>query len=299
VNYLTHINPDGDAIGAVFACYEARKAIGLEGNVYLYGDLPRWFQEVWELLGSPPYYHNVPLDGGKCWLLDAPSLSRCGPMVTNQTIAYLIDHHPIDQATWKSAAEAYADAYVNEEASSTCEMLYRLMTKHGKSVKTSVAHWLSLGMRTDTLNFTTDKVSSGTFEIMACLVDEIDIQVASIIHRSLTTNLIRFHTHVLALDSFAREDTYIIRVSRVNQKAYGVNENDCKMLIEVPGRAKDIDLTVLIIETSTGTNVSARSKSSRAQELCIKLGGGGHPKASGARTALSLDDATDEVLRLL
>jgi bifunctional oligoribonuclease and PAP phosphatase NrnA len=298
ISLITHVNPDGDALGAVFAAREMLREEGEACQVYLFGDLPRWFQDVWELLGSPPYLHDVSVPPGDCWLLDVPSVDRCGKDVPDRKqleIRVMVDHHPMDKHTYYYAVKAFIDP----AASSTCELLAGI---EEYSINSHAASWLALGIRTDTLNFSTSNVSSTTHKVMYELLwaGAVTTPISTLIHRSMTKDLLLFQAAAVS-NAHWFDDAVLMTAPLEVRLHFGVGENDSKVCLYPAGQLVDTDLVVLVIEADDGaTLVSARSRTAgRAQYFCKQLGGGGHPNASGARVERAIYDVVNEILIML
>lgn len=299
ISILTHTNPDGDAVGAAFFARALLAAEGCAATVYLFGDLPRWFGAAHALLGAPPF-RTGPAPAGPCWLLDAPALSRCGAgNVAEQDIKMLIDHHPADPATRAAAAVVV----VNESATSACELLaWEARSIRGWQPSPDAAGWLYLGMRTDSLAFATSETSAWTHDLAAWLIHRgaPHAELAALLRRSLTRDHLAFQAAALARAAYLG-DVLLLSVSASERRRYGVGENDCKMLLSIAGQLADVDLVVLAFDADDGaTLVSARSATAgRAAALACALGGGGHPRAAGARVASGLDDVVIQISGLL
>lgn len=282
IRIVTHIAPDGDALGAVFAMRELLSSAGQPATVHLFGELPRWFLAVHTLLGSPPY-ETGPVAEGPVWLLDASTLARCGAgnVAEGLAIDVLIDHHPDERtpAAW---------LMICPEMSSTCEMLARCSTPDlldGASINPQAAGWLYLGLRTDSLSFATDTTSAYTHDVASWLIEQgaPHIAIAAAIRRSMTRDHMAFQAWALST-AWWEGDALLIAADRQTLERFGVNKNDVKSVFATTGQLADVGLVALLIEAGDGrTIISLRSPGSgRAQAIARQFGGGGHPSAAGA-----------------
>lgn len=299
IRLLTHTAPDGDALGAVFAARELLASAGQLATVHLFGDLPRWFPAVHQLLGAPPY-ETTPVTEGPVWLFDASSLVRCGAgnVAEGLAIDVLFDHHP-DEGT------PAAWLMICPEMSSTCEMLARCSTPDlldGASINPQVAGWLYLGLRTDSLSFATDTTSAYTHDVASWLIEQgaPHIAIAAAVRRSMPREHLSFQSWALG-NALWCGDALVITADQVNMNHFGVNKNDVKSLFSTTGQLADAGLVALLIEMLDGrTIISLRSPGSgRAQSLARRFGGGGHPSAAGANVARGLNEVRHELLMIL
>lgn len=299
IRLLTHIAPDGDALGSVFAMRELLERAGQPSTVHLFGELPRWFPAVHALLGAPPF-ETAPVTEGPVWLLDASSLARCGEgnVAEGVAINVLIDHHPDEgtQAAWRE---------ICPEMSSTCEMLTRIglpQTLGLTRLNARAAGWLYLGLRTDTLSFATDTTTTHTHDVASALIriGAPHIAIAAAVRRSMPRQHLGFQTWALGNATWCG-DALVITADRINMDHFGVNTNDVKALFSVTGQLADTGLVALLVEVADRrTLLSLRSPASgRAQVLARRFGGGGHPSAAGANVARELYEVRRELLELL
>lgn len=299
IRIVTHTAPDGDALGAVFAAHELLASAGQLATVHLFGDLPRWFPAVHQLLGAPPY-ETTPVTEGPVWLFDASSLVRCGAgnVAEGLAIDVLFDHHP-DEST------PAAWLMICPEMSSTCEMLVRCSTPDlldGASINPQAAGWLYLGLRTDSLSFATDTTSAHTHDVASWLIEQgaPHIAIAAAVRRSMPSKHLGFQTEVLGRATWLG-DALLVVADQLTMERYGVNKNDVKSVFSLTGQLADVGLAAVLVEMPDGrTILSLRSPGSgRAQALARHFGGGGHPSAAGANVARGLHEVRHELLMIL
>lgn len=305
IHLCTHINPDGDAIGAVFGTAHILRHDQLEVTVHLWGDFPAWFGKVWDYLGRPDYTTDPVPPGARIWLLDAPHPDRCGAgnVPPGVKLDMHIDHHP-------ASHYPTIDAYIDEDASSACELVveyFRTWVDSGAKIRDPlVGAWLALGIRTDTLGMTTRATTDRTFSALARLSSRSDgveriHGVNQILRRTVTRDTLRFRAMAILTASWF-DGVCILRIPSVMRGTYGINENDAKVVLADTGSLADIDLVVLLVESDDGRRVrcSFRSQSEgRAQRMAILFGGGGHAQASGATVEASLSEVYDRIVELL
>jgi len=296
IHICTHFQPDGDAIGSVFGMSGILECAGIECEVHLWGEVPRWFEKVHTFLGLPAYTTDPVPENSVIYLLDASDRSRCQDSVPDSaSISLLIDHHPIK--------DEKADIYFHDtSASSTCQLITEWAIHNLYTIPPGAASWLALGIRTDTLSFATKTTSADTHETMSVLIERgaRTAEIAALIHRSMTLDLLRYQADVVLYSSRIR-NSLVMSAGRGIRDYYGVNTNDAKVALYPAGQLMDIDLVVLMIEGDNPDEVfmSFRSQSERARSMALAFGGGGHPQASGANVKDSLGNLIRRVAAYL
>jgi bifunctional oligoribonuclease and PAP phosphatase NrnA len=304
IHLVTHEAPDADALGSVFSAYRVLQRERIECQVHLWGDLPHFFTALWHLLGCPTYTTEPVPPGAHVWLLDAPHRHRCGtdnvPM--SAVVDLLVDHHPIDMGEASGATELYSYCDVG----STCEILARyVFNRYASDIDYWATSWIYVGMRGDTLGFSTPSVERRTYEVLARL------------------NLPGEHTSAICAVLQQQSIDQLLYQARIIDRArmmcvggiwslilvadldlctqHGVNANSAKLVLGQTDRLADIDLVVLLIEREADVRISFRSRwSTMAQRAARLLGGDGHDHAAGATWRGDLQgaiQAVDEVIK--
>lgn len=138
---FSHEKPDGDAKGASMALVTYFENLGFISQYimsYEYDYLNQIFAQgkVANDIGTDPFIAII---------VDTANEEKCeNLMYQKAVIKYKIDHH--------KDSELYGDLnYIDEEASSTCEIVYRLMDR--KFITPQIATYLYTGIYTDTGTF--------------------------------------------------------------------------------------------------------------------------------------------------
>lgn len=287
---LTHERPDGDAIGAALGLAAAIQAGGGRASVYLWGDLPRWFGALHRRLGGPepltgPY---TPLPGARVALVDAGGPARCGAMLgaAAPPLALIVDHHDDPPA----AADV---VMVDPQATSACDLIVQRWDDLAQALgvrlalSPTAAAWLSVGMRTDTLDFSVSGVDGALLRRLARLADAGAplADIAALLRRSSSAAHLDLQSALWSGRLQVAPDAVVMVAMADVLASSGVNPNDAKMVLYLAGQVQGLDLAVLVVEDAAAgvIRVSARSASAgRALAVARTLGGGGHPMAAGA-----------------
>ena len=162
---LSHVRPDGDALGCQIALALSLQQLGKEvcvwnedGMLEKYSFLPRA-----ELLTKPP---AAPEDVDVAIALDTAIQNRLGTAfgaVRSAKIWINIDHH--------LSNPGYGDlVYVDPTAPATGQIIFDLIQSQGFPFNLEIAENLFAAISTDTGSFQYPKTSARTFEIAAQLV---------------------------------------------------------------------------------------------------------------------------------
>ena len=169
---VSHVNPDGDAIGSSLAFYFFLKKFGKDVKIIIPNDFPSflsWMPGIENILifdknpeKGVEYLNNAELI---CYL-DFNHPSRTGLVHNdlchcNKTPRLLIDHH---RDTDYSQFAMYLSEF---ETSSTAELVAELIQYHGfdKYLDENIATCLLVGIMTDTGSFAHSIYHPETFEI--------------------------------------------------------------------------------------------------------------------------------------
>ena len=295
---LSHVRPDGDALGSQLALGLSLQKIGKnvriwneEGMLEKYSFLPRG-----ELLTKPPAtaeHVDVAI------ALDTAIQNRLGTTlgaIASAKIWINIDHHVTNPG--------YGDlVIIDSSAPATGEIIFRLITSQGLPFDHDIAENLFAAISTDTGSFQYPKTSARTFEIAAGLVRDGDLDVGKI-SQQLYENYPRRRLELL------RELLRTMRFSECGRIAtFGLSlktaaelrviPEDNEGLIDHLRAVHGVIIAVFFEELSDGkVRVSMRSKDERVDvcAICQKLGGGGHTLAAGARLRGTLAEVEEKVL---
>ncbi|MDD5681211.1 MAG: bifunctional oligoribonuclease/PAP phosphatase NrnA [Candidatus Omnitrophica bacterium] len=304
-NYLitSHINVEGDAIGSEIALFYIAKQLGK--NVIMvnsdpvparYRFLPSWDKIIiGNNIGTKKYSSVI--------ITDCPTIERSGKIASLLRVPKVkiniinVDHHVSN--------ENFGDFnWVDPDASSCGEMIYRLYKEMGLSITEDVATALYVAILTDTGSFQYDSTTSETHRICADLL-KMGIRPAKIAEKI-------YETKEIGDMMLLSKSLSTIKMTKNGKIAYiSVTKKMMEDTRTMPDRtdgfinfARSIDGTEISIffredvEDTQKIHVGFRSKgSANVNVLASKFGGGGHPKASGCVLTGPLDKVTAKVLR--
>jgi len=294
---LSHVRPDGDALGCQIALALSLQRLGKEVRVWnedgmleKYSFLPRA-----ELLTKPP---AAPEDVDVAIALDTAIQNRLGTAfgaVRSAKMWINIDHH--------LSNPGYGDlVYVDPTAPATGQIIFDLIKSQGFPFNREIAENLFAAISTDTGSFQYPKTSARTFEIAAQLICA-GINVGRL-NQQLYENyprrrieLLRELLRTMRFESDGRVASF--GLSLKTAAALQALPEDNEGLIDHLRAIRGVIVAVFFEELSDGkVRVSMRSKT-EAIDVCVicqKFGGGGHTLAAGARVRGTLAEVEQKVL---
>ena len=293
---LTHVGPDGDAIGSLTAMGLMLQKMGKFATLVSDDGVPKRFR----YLPLTDTVRQQPLFDEKYDLiitLDVGDPSRAGKTLENypEPIPRLIniDHH----VTNTSFGEINL---VDIEACSTTEILFNLSNKLNISLNAALAECLLTGLVTDTLNFRTANVTGNTLKVASDLVNA-GVNLHHVTTQALTLkDLSSIFLWQKGLNNAQLEKegiiwTVITKEERQELGHHGYNTNGLgNLLTDVYG----IKMSAVILEQADGrVIVSFRCQPPYSvSELATELGGGGHHLAAGCTVKGSIEEAVSLVV---
>jgi len=276
----SHSSPDGDAISSTLALYNALKTVGKKVIAYNRDPVPLDLQF---LPGSDELVNELPeearFDLGL--VLDAGELRRAGSHLKDRCAQLVnIDHHPF--------SEPFGVVnYVDEKASATGALIYRLLGELGYRVDYPVALCIYTAILSDTGSFRYSNADRESFEIAGELVAlGVDPwQVSSGLYES--QELVRLQLLGHALQTLEVSPCGRFAALTVTEEMYaltGATAEHTDRFINYPRSIQGVEVAVFFRQINAGQfKVGFRSKGNiDVGALARELGGGGHHNAAGA-----------------
>ena len=289
---ISHVNPDGDAMGALCGMAAFLQSVGHTVQLLLPSPYPDFlaFLDPDKLIRIHKHHakkcENAIQQADLICCLDMSTMSRIEGLFGAVTAAscpkLLIDHHPQPET-------ADFDLVLSApELSSSCELLYRLITELGLACPPAAAEPLYVGLMTDTNNFS-NSVAPETFEVAAALLrlgaDKEKVQQE--VFGSFSEERLRLMAHSVLKRMVVLKDygaAYMI-VSLADQKQFQFEPGDTEGFVNIPLNIKGIQISALFVETPAHIRVSLRSRNGvEVHEMARRFfEGGGHKQASGGK----------------
>ncbi|MDO6802196.1 bifunctional oligoribonuclease/PAP phosphatase NrnA [Wenyingzhuangia sp. 1_MG-2023] len=310
--FVSHKNPDGDAVGSTLALSKFYKKLGHQVQVILPNGIPdfiSWMPGVEEVYRYDLQNHQSKKaldEADVVFLLDFNALHRVGDDMQNGLESFtgdfiMIDHH---QQPDDLAIVTYSDTSI----CSTCQMVYHYINALDAldKVDAEIGTCIYTGIMTDTGSFRFPSTTSTTHRVIADLIDK-GVQNSDI------------HNQVFGNNSYSRlqllgkaltnlrviEDckTAYITLTQEELKMYNYQKGDTEGIVNYALSLKGIVMAAIFIEdTDQGiVKISFRSKGTFSVNQFARtyFDGGGHDNAAGARSLLSLSETVDKFVALI
>lgn len=309
---VSHVNPDGDALGSSLALCLFLKKMGAEPLVILPNDYPSFFSWMPSLNNVMIYDKNAELAVEKmreaelfCYL-DFNSPSRTGVMHNDlctftKTPKVLIDHHI------GADNSQFVVSLSETEISSTSELVAELVKYQGfdNYLDDDLATSLLVGMITDTGSFS-HSIFQNTFKIFGEILSLSNVnykQIHQNIFDTSTESRLRLLGFLISERMTVLKDynTAYIYASKSDLEAFNYQIGDTEGVVNYPLSISDIRMSVLITERQGCIRFSFRSKGDfSVNDLANKhFNGGGHFNAAGGTLNCSLQESIEKLLSVL
>jgi bifunctional oligoribonuclease and PAP phosphatase NrnA len=175
---------------------------------------------------------------------------------------------------------------IEPEASSTGEIVYDLIRESGAALTRVIAEALYVALMTDTGSFRYSNTDSHAHRMAAELLSHgLDPQkIHAQVHSHASAGRLRFFGEVLSrLELLEAGRLVVLEASPEQFQAHGLSGSDTEGLVDMPRSIAGVDVVALFSEVEPGkVKVSLRSTGRIAiDQVCARLGGGGHPHAAG------------------
>ena len=294
---LSHVRPDGDALGSQLALALSLQQLGKkvrvwneDGMLEKYSFLPRG-----DLLTKPPHTAE---DVDAAIALDTAIQNRLGTAFTAVRSAKIwinIDHH--------LSNPGYGDlVHVDPTAPATGQIIFDLIKSQDFPFDREIAENLYAAISTDTGSFQYPKTSARTFEVAAELVcTGIDVgQLSQQLYENYPRRRVELLRELLRTMRFKRGGRVgSFSLTLKTAAELQVLPEDNEGLIDHLRAIRGVIVAVFFEELADGkVRVSMRSKSDAVDvcAICQKFGGGGHTLAAGARVRGTLAEVERNVL---
>ena len=301
---ITHVSPDGDALGSSLGLYHHLREQGKRVRVMVPNSFPyflKWMPSSDDVLifeYNPEVGKHIINEVDLIFCLDYNILKRIGkmaPYVQNaKANRILIDHHPYPEKDCNVVIS-------HPDKSSTSELIFRFIDQSGEYERMShdTAACIYCGMMADTGGFTYNSNDPEIFEIISLLLKKkIDKDA---IYSNVYNNYSKERFLLLGFTLSNRMKIYdelhsaLIYLSKEDQNQFKYNKGDTEGFVNYPLSIRDIVFSTFIREDDDLIKISFRSQGSFAcNEFASEFfNGGGHHNASGGEYYGSLKDALD------
>ncbi len=307
---ITHINPDGDAIGTMLGLYRLLVKNGQKVNMIVPNEIPfflEWLPGSDKIIiaeSNPDKAKKIIRDAKLLICLDFNASDRLGTLeeefLKARGTKILVDHHP-DPGD-------FADHIISvTETGSAAELVYNLIVQLnlGHLIDKTIAECLFTGIMTDTGCFSFSSSQPETYLVVAEL---------------LKMGIDKDRIYTLVYDNYSFDRMRLLGYSLNNKMVFlpeyrtayiSLTDDELRKFNHVTGDTegfvnylftiKGIRLTALFIEKEDHIKISFRSRGNfQVNKFSGQhFNGGGHKNAAGGESFLSLKQTIEKFVNLL
>lgn len=285
---VSHIRPDGDAVGSLLGFGLSLLAAGKQVQMVLMDGVPTSLRH---LPGSHQIQRRPQGEYDLAVVLDSSDLPRTGEVLGTRVVDINIDHH----ITNLNFARLNL---VDPDAVATSAILAEFLPAWGFPIKSDAASALLSGIITDTIGFRTSNMNPAALRLAAGLMelgaDLPELYRAGLVQKSFEAA--RYWG--FGLERLQREGGLIwttLYVSDRQAAGYGGND-DADLVNFLSSTNGDV---VVLFNQQKGDRVKVSWRARPALDissLALQFGGGGHPAAAGAEIPGALAEVQEKVL---
>ncbi len=273
-----HVGADPDALGSTLGLKDIILNTFKDKEVYAVGV----YSSKFKFMGKTDDISKVDISDALLIVLDTPNIVRIDGVDDISKFSYVIkiDHHPL--------IDDFGDIqWIEEDASSVCQMLIELVYDTRLKMCPEGAKKLFMGVVSDTNRFLFDYTSPKTFNLVYKLVNDTKIEFTKLYDDLYERPLceVRLQGYIeqnmkVSIDGFA-----YIKLTDEILKKFGVDAASSGNIVNSLNNIKEILVWVIFTEDKKNDviRVNARSRGPVISKVLEKYGGGGHALASGAR----------------
>jgi phosphoesterase RecJ-like protein len=298
---LSHLRPDGDAVGCQVAMALCLQGLGKTVTVWNHdGGMDKLkFLPGSELVTAPPLGEKHDFD--VVIALDTAARDRLGSClecIGNVGTWINIDHHVSNNR--------YGDlVLIDTSAPATGQILYELIRGADLPMSSAIADNLFAAISTDTGSFQYSNTTARTFEIAADLIKcGVNVgKISELLYQAYPRRRLELLRELLNAMQCTCDDRVASFALTLQAAArLGVTPEDNEGLIDYIRAIEGVLVAVFFEELTEGKiRISMRSKDPKYDvcAICSQFGGGGHTLAAGARIKGDLPTVQSKVLQAI
>jgi len=288
---LSHIDPDGDAIGSLIALSHLLRRRGKRTVAYDRDGVP----EIYRFLpGSEQIVSAIPAEESfeAAIFLECPTVGRaggeCEAAVSEIPFWINIDHH------LENARFGHLNI-IDPKLCAVGEVIYGLYEMMQEPIDSIAAHALYTAVMTDTGSFkytnTTPRGHVIAAELIKLGVNPYEMYQNIYENLSAPAALITARAHsTLTID----DGISCITITRAMLEETGATAEDTHDIVNLGRPIQGVEVALLFRETDNGIKVSLRSKNLiNVSDIAVRFGGGGHLRAAGCTIHAGMEQAKE------
>lgn len=275
ITLISHITPDGDALGSSLAFYLALKKMGKNVKIF---NATKILPQRYDFLPSfSKITHTFPKNCDLVIAFDCGSFDRLG-IEKGDFKLINIDHH--------KSNTGYGDInIVDDTHASTSSVVFSMLKSLEIEISKEMATCIYTALAEDTNFYTTKNVTQKVFALAATLT-ALGANPALVAQKLQQRNsLAKVRLQALFIETIDLIDDGRIAVGEVREEMFkqsGALRYDTTELVDILHDMSTVAVAIFILTLPDGNyKFSLRSKSKDVSKIATKLGGGGHHHAAG------------------
>ncbi len=298
---VSHIDPDGDAVGTQLAFGKYLSDMGKDVCMVRDSAIPgkyNFLPQVDHIRPAASLAPEFTIDTAV--ILECPQVERIGSphrFIQDDTRIINIDHH-------RNGVELGDVNWIDVNASSVGEMVYEYFLHVGYSINPAVAQQLYTAILTDTGRFRYSSTSPRTMSIAGELIraGANPRKICDNVYYNLRPSAVKLLGKVLNGIEFYQNNRFcLLTLTNEMLTDTGADSSESEGLADFTLFNQGVRAGALLKEIDDcNTKVSLRSNNGLdVARIAAMYGGGGHINAAGCVIPLSLDKAKEELIRHL
>lgn len=297
---ITHVNPDGDALGSALGLVFAARGAGKKARAVFQAPLPGRFGFLLDGPAEVLSPEALAAEAGRTdcvVVVDTCSRQQLDvfakPLDQARQNVVVIDHH-------NTADDIGSARWMDSSAGAAGLMVMEMVESLGWPLEARAVTALATAIETDTGWLRFPRTDGRCIRAMARLVDlgaepSVLFRLLEQSDRFERLRLTERLLHSLEMHVGGRVAVMTLREEDFAQT--GADRSETENLINEAMRIATVQAAVLLVENGAVTRVSFRSRDGvDVARIAANLGGGGHERAAGAKLALPINEARQRVL---
>lgn len=293
---LTHVNPDGDALGSQLALGRSLEETGKKVTMLLDDEVPAMYRFLSDIKQIKRYQPGMELKASACFVLDCVSLERTGSIAASlaDLVKINVDHHP--------GQPADMDIIIRDEQSpATATIIYELLRALNITIDATSAYLLYAGLATDTGFFKYHNTTPYAHKVAAELIElgAEPVSLAQSIFENESLNRLKLLS--AALSTLVYDEKAKVATMKVTARMYEATDtraSDTQEFVNYPKSIQDAEVGLFLREEPDNTvKASLRSKGLvDVNKVAAAFSGGGHKNASGCTLKAGIEEAKEKII---
>lgn len=296
---ITHINPDPDTLTSALALSSVLDENKIKHKIYNNGrNLPsnlKFLNKFNKIVDTLPEFYDLVIsvdcgDKNRFFKQSNDNFDKTKFLIN-------IDHH--------ISNDNFGDInIVDAKSASTAELIYDLIDLNNLKISKDCAQALYVGIYTDTLGFTTNRVNNSTFKKISHIVEcgaNPDFIATNLIYKDSLAKYRLIPKILESLELFYEGKVATIILKTKWLKESGADMEDAESALNMVTQIGVVDIVLFLREGGNKARVSLRGKNDAdVSKIAEAFHGGGHIRAAGCVLEdCTLEEAKEKLLNYI